>query len=160
MSAPLDEDYEIYQLLYCSLAARALETVQMAQLLDTARTLNKMDHITGVLMVHDGIYVQWLEGPKEAVLELWGRLQRDPRHHCVVKLLEHGEVEERSCPQWSMREVSRDELLAIVNEAEAESARTASPWGNAIHVLNELLHHTDTHHYITQRHAGQSLSPG
>ena len=157
MSARLDEDYEIYQLLYCSLAARPSNEVRMAQLLDTARALNKMDHITGVLMVHDGIYVQWLEGPKEAVLGLWSRLQRDPRHHCVVKLLEYAEAEERSCPQWSMREVSRDELLAIVKEAELESSRIVSPWGNAIHVLNELLQHPDTHHYIAQKHADQNL---
>lgn len=155
MSAVLSDDFEIYQLLYCSLASEPMGLLQTAQLLDNACRLNKMDHITGLLMVHDGIYVQWLEGPTLAVTELWARLRRDKRHHCVVKLLENREAEERSCPDWSMRKVTRDELLAIVRDADKENRALHNSWGSAVHVLRELLEQPDTHHYITARHKQQ-----
>ncbi len=160
MPAILDENYEIYQLLYCSLATEPMSPPQMAQMLGAARSTNKMDHITGLLMVHDGIYVQWLEGPAHAVKDLWGRLLRDQRHHCVVKLLEVMEAEERACPAWSMRKVGRDELLAIVRHADAEIDATPNPWGQAVHALVELLEQPDTHHYINERYTTQKKESG
>jgi Sensors of blue-light using FAD len=147
------DDSGIFQLLYCSLAKQPMAPEALAAMLHIARKKNAVAQITGLLMVHDGIYMQWLEGPEEQVKALWSKLKTDPRHYCVVKLLEIPQAQSRAYPKWSMREVSRDQLLSMVRQADTDNLD--NPWGQAVQAMHELLEQPDTHHYITAQHSSQ-----
>ena len=45
-----------------------------------ARRANARDNITGALLCRADIYLQWLEGPEEAVRDAIKRIERDDRH--------------------------------------------------------------------------------
>ena len=154
----LDDDIDIYQLMYCSLAAQALDDKELSAICEQAQTMNQMDHITGLLMEDAGMFVQWIEGPKPAVRALWKRLLADPRHHCVVELCQRGEVEARAFPQWSMQHVSRDQLVSIVRDAQLQAQQLAqegqsNAWGGALDSLVELLNQEEAHAYVQALHA-------
>ncbi len=57
--------------------------------------------ITGLLLYRDGSFAQFLEGPADAVDSLYDRIERDPRHHGVIRVLRQP-VTKRDFRQWSM----------------------------------------------------------
>ena len=57
-------------------------------MLKTFRENNARANITGLLLYKGGNFMQAIEGPKAQVLELFERIQKDPRHTAVYKLLE------------------------------------------------------------------------
>lgn len=102
--------------------------------------LNKMDHITGLLMYSDGVFVQLIEGPPSAVKHLWSRLLRDPRHFGVVQLYHYRELEQRSCDGWDMKLVDFATLRGIIHQAKTEiDAGHHSVWAGAIERMDFLL---------------------
>jgi hypothetical protein len=131
---------DIYQLLYCSVALRPMSAGEMQGLVLHAKQSNKQNGVTGVLMMHEGIFLGWLEGPKPAVRSLWQRLLADPRHHCIVELQHHEEVEHRAFRNWSVSQASHDDILSVVQEARMRiESGFYSPWGKAINALCALL---------------------
>jgi len=62
---------------------------------------NREVAITGLLLAHDGCFVQVLEGPAEAVLTTYGRICDDPRH-AEAKVLGAGPAEARAFGDWNM----------------------------------------------------------
>jgi hypothetical protein len=72
-----------------------------ATLLRDAQMRNINRNITGLLLHIDNKFVQYVEGPKESVLELVERILADPRHRQVEVLFE-GPVKERLFHDWSM----------------------------------------------------------
>ena len=71
------------------------------QLLEKSRKNNSALDITGMLLYKDGNFMQFLEGPKEAVLALAARIKLDPRHRGVIVLLQE-EHTGREFDQWAM----------------------------------------------------------
>ena len=55
----------------------------MEALLKDARSNNALKDITGCLIYYDGNFVQLLEGEKQKVLELYGKIKLDGRHSDV-----------------------------------------------------------------------------
>jgi hypothetical protein len=110
----------------------------------SAANLNRMDHITGMLMYGDGVFVQLIEGPRQAVNHLWARILRDKRHQGIVQLYHRQEVELRACGGWDMRYVKRDDLRALIHEAKEEIvAGRKSAWAPAIERMDFLLSHSN-----------------
>lgn len=66
-----------------------------------ARRANARDNITGALLCRADIYLQWLEGPEEAVRDAIKRIERDDRH-LEVRVHVAGQVSERVFDQWEM----------------------------------------------------------
>ncbi len=133
-------DYDLDQILYCSLLNVKLDEDEIAALANMAANLNRMDHITGLLMQADGVFVQLIEGPRQAIDHLWARLLRDKRHRAVVQLYHRREVEERACVGWDMRYVKKEDLLALIHEAKEEAtAGRKSAWTPAIERMDFLL---------------------
>lgn len=95
------EPQSVLQLVYTSRASVRFSDAMLAQLLVGARRYNAAAGITGVLMVHDGFFAQCLEGPPEEIRELFGRIERDPRHTNVVVMFEHPSAR-RAFPEWFM----------------------------------------------------------
>jgi len=62
--------------------------------------------ITGVLCVCQGgnVFLQALEGGRDAVNALYGRIVQDPRHRDVT-LLDYAEIDERRFAGWRMGSV-------------------------------------------------------
>lgn len=57
--------------------------------------------VTGLLLVHDGWFVQALEGPAEAVMNVYRRIGDDPRHE-GSRVLAAGPVASREFGDWNM----------------------------------------------------------
>lgn len=62
---------------------------------------NRAASITGLLLLHDGWFLQALEGPAEIVLTTYGRISEDPRHQ-EVKVISAGPVPGREFADWNM----------------------------------------------------------
>ena len=91
----------ILQLVYTSRATSRFGDDALLNLLKRARRYNAAAGVTGVLMVHDDLFAQCLEGPEEAVRELFGRIERDGRHYGVTVMLEQFPGA-RAFSEWSM----------------------------------------------------------
>ena len=94
----------LVRLLYVSRAVDPEDTKATQSILDSAREHNLSNGITGILCYGGGIYLQAIEGGREAVSDLYGHIQKDPRHKQVV-LLHYEEITERRFGGWTMGQV-------------------------------------------------------
>ncbi len=88
-------------LTYTSRARLDLTDDDLAAIHQTARHLNALDGISGLLLFDGGRFLQILEGSEDAIDNLVERLRRDPRHS-AFEIRDERPVEERSFPDWSM----------------------------------------------------------
>lgn len=77
---------------------------EIARILGECRRNNARYEVGGVLHRRDGYYFQVLEGPEEAVKEIYDRILQDP-HHRDVRTLEARRIGKRCFPDWSMKYV-------------------------------------------------------
>jgi Sensors of blue-light using FAD len=142
-------DFDVDQILYCSLLSEPMDDLGIEGLVHSAANLNRMDHITGMLMYADGVFVQLIEGPCEAVNHLWARLLHDKRHRGIVQLYRRREVEQRACANWDMRYVAKDDLRALIHEAKEEvTAGRKSAWAPAIERMDFLLSNSNWDSFV------------
>ena len=93
----------LVRLLYASRAVDARpETIE--SILSQSRQFNPTSGITGILCYGGGIFLQAIEGGRTAVSDLYGHIQKDPRHKDVV-LLHYEEITERQFGGWTMGQV-------------------------------------------------------
>lgn len=102
----------LVRLLYASRAKTPLTPEVIDAILQISRKGNPTAGITGLLCHSGDIFMQVLEGGREAVSALYNRIASDPRHTDVV-LLRYEEITERRFASWSMGQVN----LARVNPA-------------------------------------------
>lgn len=102
----------LVRLLY---ASRAVDTSSEAieSILHQSRDHNPSSGVTGVLCYGGGIFLQALEGGRMPINELYGHIQRDPRHKDVV-LLQYEEISERRFSGWTMGEVNMNRINAAI----------------------------------------------
>jgi hypothetical protein len=101
---------EILQLVYLSHATEAFNyDSDIDAILDHANRFNKEQAITGMLLFRGGVFLQLLEGPKEAVQNLYGKIATDNRH-TSLKLLVKQNTTERLFENWSMAFTSIDDI--------------------------------------------------
>ncbi len=74
---------------------------ELLDLLAHARERNASRAVTGVLLYHDGAFVQVLEGPPGGVRAVFASIASDPRHERVHVLYE-SPVAARDFPGWRM----------------------------------------------------------
>lgn len=91
----------LYRLVYASTVGEGVGASQVRSILETSRRNNAALAVTGLLCFSSGIFLQWLEGRREAVNRLYHRIACDPRHRDPV-LLWLEDAEERLFPDWSM----------------------------------------------------------
>jgi len=129
----------LYNLVYCSRAAVEVDDAAVARIIATSQRRNPAWGITGLLVFGSGIFFQWLEGPREQVLQLMALLKTDSRHEQMVPLSESEEVRERMFPDWAMELVTADHIREVLVDA-LESATDA---GHA-EALTRLLAQLDS----------------
>lgn len=89
------------QLIYASAATVEFSTADLQQLLKLARENNESLGVSGMLVFHEGSFLQILEGEEEVVVALYNKIEEDDRHSNVLMLL-RTEIDERSFGDWKM----------------------------------------------------------
>jgi hypothetical protein len=70
--------------------------------------------LTGLLLLHDGYFIQALEGAAEQVMTTYGRILNDPRH-MDGNVIASGPVPQRAFGAWAMcaRRISRTDQAVL-----------------------------------------------
>ena len=95
------EVVEVFQLGYASAATRPFSDEELVELLSRARIKNESLGVTGMLLYHEGSFLQILEGDQERVESLYETISRDPRHTDAM-LLFRRDGEQRHFDEWTM----------------------------------------------------------
>lgn len=117
------------QIAYISTAKGIVDQALLDSILTVSRRNNAAADISGLLVSGGRRFLQVLEGPDQAVLTTYARIQADPRHRGFVLVTCQG-VTERAFGDWSMayREggihISDDRLESAV---AALTAKIADP---------------------------------
>ena len=90
----------------------ATSLLDLAEILGASERNNRRDGLTGVLMRHDGRFLQAIEGRRTEVDRLMDRLRIDPRHE-NLRLLSDVAVSGRRFGGWPM-------ILAELTPAAAQ----------------------------------------
>lgn len=124
----------LFQLAYVSLSRLRLDETTLSDILEASQRNNARDEITGILMYHDDIFFQMLEGDRSAVEKCYyGRISGDPRHKSL-SLMWTDVVKSRTFSDWAMGYVGPDEIgrytknsfqsLSCLKSDEAVAANT------------------------------------
>jgi hypothetical protein len=117
--SPAHPRQTLYQTVYCSLASEGVDEHTVARIVEQAHAANPGLGITGMLVFGDGVFFQWIEGPRDHIVPLMDRIRADPRHRQVVTLSESEEVRERLFPDWDMELVTSGEIREVLLDAMA-----------------------------------------
>jgi len=117
-------------LTYTSRARLDLGDEDLAAIHQTARHLNALDGISGLLLFDGARFLQIVEGAEDAIDNLVERLRLDPRHS-AFEVRDERYVERRSFPDWSMELVrvsagygnSKEEVASILPASVAPPVR-------------------------------------
>jgi len=91
----------IIQTIYSSTASIPFSEKQLHDLLAKARKHNHSLNISGLLIYHEGFFIQVLEGPEREVNSLYSSISRDKRHNTLRLLLSHN-IKEKEYENWAM----------------------------------------------------------
>ena len=97
----------------------------LAGILLDARRCNMRDGITGALIVRGDIYLQLLEGPRNAVEDAYQRIRRDDRH-TDIRGVKRTRITERLFPEWAMRDDPARSWMWTADEVAQGAAEKAT----------------------------------
>ena len=131
----------LVRLLYASRAAAQVDQDELLAILRQSKGNNPVAGITGLLCYSDGIFMQALEGGRDAVNRLYLKIAGDARHTDVV-LLSYEEINERRFAGWAMGQVNMARLnpaLLLKYSATAELDPYRMSGRTAMALLDELV---------------------
>jgi hypothetical protein len=99
----------LVRLVYTSRAHENVAADALSLILASSRKNNPANGITGVLCTNGSVFLQLLEGGRDAVNQTYNRIIADKRHH-DVQLLHFEEVTQRKFAVWTMGRVSFDRI--------------------------------------------------
>lgn len=102
----------MYRIMYLSTATVRFSDEELEQLLEVARKNNGEKNVTGLLIMKGRSFLQCLEGEKNDVLEIFGKIEKDERHDSIVQVVEEDETN-RYFPKWFMGYKNINHLDAI-----------------------------------------------
>jgi len=102
---------------YISSQSRTMSKKSIEDFLFQVREKNKHLAITGILLLIQGKFVQYIEGPAEEIDKVYDSISKDKRHTEMI-LLDSGPLEKRQFTDWSMayKEVSDKQIKEIVDQ--------------------------------------------
>jgi hypothetical protein len=117
-------------LTYTSRARLDLREEDLAAIHQTARHLNALDGISGLLLFDGSRFLQIVEGAEDAIDNLVERLRMDPRHS-AFEVRDERYMDDRSFPDWSMELLrvsagycnARDEVATALPDGVAALVR-------------------------------------
>jgi hypothetical protein len=130
----------LIRLLYVSTAHKNVGLEEFRAILAQAQTNNESRDITGVLAFNSKMFLQALEGARDQVNALYGKLLRDPRHHSVM-MLSLQDIAQRQWADWSMGFVapnSANRALLLKYSQSSTFDPYKMPADTAMQMLQEL----------------------
>ena len=109
----------LVRLIYVSRFAPGIGSDDLRDIVRISRVKNPERHVTGLLCYAPGVFLQCLEGPREAVNELYRAIAADARHRDAT-VLEYADIRERTFGKWAMayvRAVDLGELSELLPSA-------------------------------------------
>lgn len=91
----------LHCILYVSSETRAASNDDLEHLLASARERNKAAGITGVLLYRDQCFMQYIEGPSQEVVRIYGIIKNHPLHSGIVEIIDEPVIA-RLFPEWPM----------------------------------------------------------
>ena len=88
-------------LVYKSTANTSLSQPQILDMLERYRESNKKNNITGSLLYYRGRFIQYIEGNRANVLNLFEKIKNDNLHSQVI-LLSTSDISTREFDAWDM----------------------------------------------------------
>ncbi|MFS4581164.1 BLUF domain-containing protein [Phaeobacter sp. C3_T13_0] len=126
------------RLIYKSRATFPPFSVTDVDIMREADSHNSENDITGFLVRLDWMYIQVLEGEREAVNTLIQGIIKDPRHY-AYQMIQLVEIEQRMFGDWSMGYMDMSgKKLAFSSMLQGLS--DTSPAEDMGHVLNHIAH--------------------
>jgi hypothetical protein len=118
----------LVRLMYASRAAAGLDNEELSAILRKSRAANARDGITGALCLCTAgkLFIQVLEGGREAVSRCYHRIAADARHSEVTLLL-FEEIEERRFARWEMGQINMARLNPALVLKYSQTAQL-DPW--------------------------------
>lgn len=107
----------MFNMVYCSRAAAGVDAATVDHIIAASHRNNARWGITGMLVFGEGIFFQWLEGPRASIMGLLELLRRDSRHEQIIVLSEIEESRERLFPQWDMELVEAEHIRDVLVDA-------------------------------------------
>ena len=108
--------------MVASRAVPAVDQEERVAILKKSKANNPKAGITGVLCLSEGIFMQVLEGGRNAVSALYNRIANAARHS-EVALLDYEEIAVRRFAGWSMGQVNMTRLNPALLLKYSECAR-------------------------------------
>lgn len=140
-----------HQIAYVSSALMPLNAGFLSDILESSRRNNLRDGITGVLMYHDNLFFQVLEGEKSLVELCYGRIVSDTRH-AAISLILVNPVVRRSFSGWSMEYAGPDDIAGYTNRSihSLDALRTLEVYQRDRLALNLALQVFDNVHGLVR----------
>lgn len=95
------DSLEFFQVVYMSTALDPWSEEELKALLGDSRRKNEERDVTGILLYHEGVFFQVLEGECEVIEALCEIIKSDERHHSF-RVIHRGYHHQRLFPEWTM----------------------------------------------------------
>ena len=102
----------MFYILYTSIGSARCSNKEIANILRKSRQNNLSNSVTGVLVYKNPEFLQYLEGPQDAVVSLYEKIKTDDRH-VSVQTVSDGEMGSRVFPNWEMGFANEDDLQPL-----------------------------------------------
>jgi len=93
---------------YVSRYSKPMDTHELEALGEAAAAKNRKLGITGFLMATGGMFYQVLEGPQDAVEDIYSAIVEDDRHTDLIQLRSEKNAPGLLYPDWSMKTINLD----------------------------------------------------
>lgn len=100
----------LYRLVYTSFRNPECDEKEIINILNSCKKNNPKRNITGILLHADKRFIQYLEGSKEDVEELYQLIEKDRRHTSISKR-NFELIDKRVFPSWEMGYKNMDNVL-------------------------------------------------
>jgi len=129
----------LHAILYVSSAVRVPAPHEIEHLLQRARERNVRAGVTGLLLNDGSRFMQYIEGPPEALLPIYKIVLADPLHHRIRELMSES-IGEREFDGWAMA-YEQAALPAFLARPHAEPALKVQAQRLLHDVWASLTHH-------------------
>jgi Sensors of blue-light using FAD len=103
----------MHSLTYFSIETQSFSEQDLETLLEHCVTKNTRLGITGMLLYKRGIFLQAIEGPDQALQDLYSTIRSDPRHNHVTQV-DARPIDHREFGEWQMGFRNLDQQVADV----------------------------------------------
>lgn len=91
----------LYRLIYTSSRRPKCDEAEINNILNSCLENNPHKNISGILLHSEKRFVQYLEGDKDKIMELFEHIKKDTRHG-GVNLRDYSPITEKKFPSWNM----------------------------------------------------------